>query len=36
MATQQNPESMVSMPPFGILIPGTEVKYNFEQFGDKG
>ena len=24
------------MPPFGIIIPGSEVQYNFEQFGDKG
>ena len=25
-----------TLPPFGILIPGSEVQYNFEQFGDKG
>mmetsp|Transcript_10505 Transcript_10505/g.14151 ORF Transcript_10505/g.14151 Transcript_10505/m.14151 type:complete len:104 (+) Transcript_10505:26-337(+) len=24
------------MPQFGILIPGSEVKYDFEQYGDKG
>ena len=25
-----------SMPPFGIVIPGSQVQYNFEHFGDKG
>ena len=24
------------MPPFCVLIPGTEIQYNFEQVGDKG
>ena len=24
------------MPPFGVLVPGTVIQYDFEQVGDKG